>query len=99
MAYAVKLYMVLSEDPWRAEKLEEHWFSDWEEARERFLEELERLEEQGYECSDHASAWVQLCSRVRGVRRVYAEELGEELEVVVTEKLLLALEPIGKLAC
>ncbi|BES82578.1 hypothetical protein [Pyrodictium abyssi] len=92
-AYVVKLYRVLSEDPWHAQPIEERRYKEWEEAREAFIERLEELEASGYRCSDYASAWHQMCSRMTGTRRVYVEELGEELEVVVTEKLLLALEP------
>ena len=97
MAYVVRLYRVLSEDPWRVEPEQEQLFSDWEEAKERFLEELERLEEQGYSCMDHASAWHQLC--VRQVGSETMEEDGLEVVIPVLEKRLLVLEPIGKLAC
>ena len=94
MTYVVRLYRVHSEDPWRAEKLEERRYTGWEEAREAFLERLEQLEEEGYSCEDYASAWAQLCSRVASVRRVYVEELETELEIPVLEKLLLALKPL-----
>ena len=93
VAYIVRLFKVLGEDPWRVERLEEHWFSDWEEARERFLEELERLEEEGYSCMDHASAWHQLCVRQAGSETM--EEDGLEVVIPVLEKRLLVLEPHG----
>ena len=91
--YVLRVYKLLSEDPWRAEKLEEHWFSDCEEARERFLEKLERLEEEGYSCMDHASAWHQLC--VRQADSETMEEDGLEVVIPVLEKRLLVLEPTG----
>ncbi|WP_156327991.1 hypothetical protein [Pyrodictium delaneyi] len=94
-AYVVRLYRVVSEDPWRVEPEQEQRFSDWEEAREAFIERLEELEASGFRCSDYASAWHQMCSRVTGTRRVFLEELGDAVELVETEKLFLALEPTG----
>jgi len=89
--YTLRLYRVLSEDPWRTELLEERRYTGWEEAQEAFVSILERLEGEGYTCMDHASAWTQLCTRVVAVERETMDGLGE-VEVPVLEKKLLALE-------
>jgi len=65
---------------------------EWDSAYDAFIEELEKLEASGYSCSDHASAWHQLCVRQAGAETVEVD--GLEVEVPVLEKPFLALEPL-----
>jgi len=81
MAYIVRVYKVLGENPWRVERLEEQRYMKWDAARERFLEE------KGFHCEDYASAWHQLCRRPVAWERVEVD--GVELLAPVYEKLLL----------
>ena len=88
--YVLRVYKVLSEDPWEAERLEERRYRGWEEAAAAFTELLERLKGEGHTCMDHASAWHMLCARQSGTETVEVDDM----EVVpVLEKLFLALEP------
>jgi len=59
--YVVRLYKVLSEDPWRAKPVIEERYKERGAAREAFIDRLERLEEEGFRCEDYASALPQLC--------------------------------------
>ena len=61
--FVVALHRVLTEDPWRTEPIEIREFGSWDGAREYFLQVLQKLEDEGFECFDHGSAWAMLCAR------------------------------------
>ena len=96
MAYRVELHRVLSEDPWRSEVIESRVFSDWESARRFFLDKLSQLEAGGYECSDHASAWAQLCTRTVEAGAERDPSLGIEVPVIRSETMYLVLLPVDE---